>query len=136
MRKLFAPKKLVYEISPEREKSFGTGSMDYPIINVEELTVEQLGIQVDADGAFSVQIKDYSHKLTGEELLGEMKDQLEVRGSVRNALLRKAQKEILSGLKRDRLRMDEETREIFDLNIVIWFADKVLKGEDEPYLTK
>lgn len=110
--------------------------MDYPIKDVEDLTVEQLGIQVNAEGAFDVQIKDYSHTLTGDELLNEMKDQLDVRGSVRGALLRKAQKEILSGMKRGRLRMDDEAREIFDLNIVIWFADKVLKGEHKSYLTK
>ncbi len=110
--------------------------MDYPIKNVDDLTAEQLGIQLDAEGAFAVQIKDYTHKITGEELLGEMKDQLGVRGSLRSALLRKAQKEILSGIKRGRLRMDEEACEVFDLNIVIWFADKALKGEHQSYLTK
>ncbi len=110
--------------------------MDYPIKNVEDLTVEQLGIQLNADGAFTVHIKEYAHTLTGEELLGEMRDQLDVRGSVRSALLRKAQKEILSGLKRGRLRMDDEAREVFDLNIVIWFADKALKGEHQSYLAK
>lgn len=110
--------------------------MDYPITNVDDLTVEQLGIQLDADGAFIVTIKEYTHTVTGDELLTEMKDQLDVRKSVRGALLRKAQKEILSGLKRDRLRMDEEAREVFDLNILIWFADKALKGEHNSYLTK
>lgn len=110
--------------------------MDYPIKDVADITVDQLGIQLNAEGAFDVQIKDYSHTLTGEELLGEMKDQLEVRGSIRSALLRKAQKEILSGMKHGRLRMDEETREVFDLNVVIWFADKVLNGKHKSYLTK
>ena len=110
--------------------------MDYPIKDVAEITADQLGIQLNAEGAFDVKIKNYSHTLTGEELLGEMKDQLDVRGSIRSALLRKAQKEILSGLKRGRLRMDDEAREIFDLNIVIWFADKVLNGKHESYLTK
>ncbi|MEH6403196.1 MAG: hypothetical protein V7750_07480 [Sneathiella sp.] len=110
--------------------------MNYPITNVDDLTVEQLDIQLNAEGAFTVQIKDYTHTVTGEELLTEMKDQLDVRKTVRGALLRKAQKEILSGLKRDRLRMDEEAREVFDLNILIWFADKALKGDHKSYLTQ
>ncbi len=109
--------------------------MDYPIKNVDDLTVEALGITLNAEGRFAFKIKDHTHELTGDELLEEMKDQLDVRGSIRNALLRKAQKEILSGLKRGRLRMDEEARETFDLNLLIWFADKVLKGEHQSYLT-
>jgi len=108
--------------------------MEYPITNAEEVTVESLGIKLDTEGRFQLQIKDYTHSLTGDELIEEMNDQLDVRGSVRNALLRKAQKEILSGLKRGRLRMDEEARETFDLNVLIWFADKALKGEHQSYL--
>ena len=109
--------------------------MDYPIKNVDDLTVEALGITLNAEGRFAFKVKDHTQELTGDELLEEMKDQLDVRGSIRNALLRKAQKEILSGLKRGRLRMDEEARETFDLNLLIWFADKALKGEHQSYLT-
>jgi hypothetical protein len=109
--------------------------MDYPIKDTEDLTVDMLEIQLDGEGKFQVKIKDYVHAITGEELLTEMKDQLDVRGSVRGALLRKAQKEILSGIKQGRRRMDEETIEVFDLNILIWFADKVLKGDHKSYLT-
>ncbi|MFT6558299.1 MULTISPECIES: hypothetical protein [Sneathiella] len=110
--------------------------MDYPIKNVDDLSIDALGITLDDQGRFDILIKDYSHSLTGGELLEEMKDQLDVRGSVRNALLRKAQKEILSGIKRGRYRMDEEQLETFDLNILIWFADKSLKGEHIPYLVQ
>jgi len=110
--------------------------MDYPIKNTDDLSLDDLGIALDADGQFSLTVKDHSHNLTGDELITEMKDQLDVRGSVRNALLRKANKEILAGLKKGRLRLDEEAREVFDLNILIWFADKALKGEHQQYLTK
>ena len=110
--------------------------MDYPIKDVDGITADALGIQLNAEGAFDVVIKKYTHSLTEKELLVEMKDQLDVRNSVRSALLRKAQKEILSGLKRGRLRMDEETAEVFDLNVLIWFADKVLSGDHKSYLTK
>ncbi len=110
--------------------------MDYPIKDVDGLTADALGIQLNAEGAFDVVIKNYTHSLTEEELLAEINDQLDVKNSVRTALLRKAQKEILSGLKRGRLRMDEETAEVFDLNVLIWFADKVLNGEHKSYLTK
>ncbi len=109
--------------------------MDYPIKNANELTIEELGITLNAEGRFAFTVKDHTHEVTGDELLEEMKDQLDVRGSVRGALLRKAQKEILSGLKRGRLRLDEEARETFDLNLLIWFADKTLKGEHQSYLT-
>ncbi|MEH6545537.1 MAG: hypothetical protein V7701_03865 [Sneathiella sp.] len=108
--------------------------MDYPINNGDDLKIEDLGIPLNADDAFSIQIKDYVHTLKGEELIVEMKDQLDVRGAVRNALLRKAKKEILAGLKKGRLRLDDDSREGFDLNILIWFADKVLKGQHQQYL--
>ncbi len=110
--------------------------MDYPIKDMDEVTAADLDITLNGEGGFSIQIKEYVHSLSEEELLTEMKDQLDVRGSVRNALLRKAQKEILSGLKRGRRRMDEEALEVFDLNVLIWFADKALKGEHTEYLTK
>ncbi|MFB9355216.1 hypothetical protein [Sneathiella chinensis] len=103
---------------------------------MENVTLEDLGITAVSEDAFTLTIKGYSHRLTGEELITEMTDQLDVRGSVRNALLRKAQKEILAGLKRGPLRLGEEERESFDLNILIWFADKVLKGEHKSYLTE
>lgn len=109
--------------------------MEYPIKNADKLKIEDLGISMNADGAFSVRIKEYIHTLTGEELITEMRDQLDVRGSLRNALLRKANKEILVGLKKGRLRLDDESREGFDLNVLIWFADKALKGEHQSYLT-
>ncbi|MEH6528096.1 MAG: hypothetical protein V7723_18670 [Sneathiella sp.] len=108
--------------------------MDYPINNGDDLKIEDLGIRLNADDAFSIQIKDYVHTLKGEELIVEMKDQLDVRGAVRNALLRKANKDILAGLKKGRLRLDDDSREGFDLNILIWFADKALKGQHQQYL--
>ncbi|MBE7636957.1 hypothetical protein GUA87_08880 [Sneathiella sp. P13V-1] len=110
--------------------------MDYPIKNMDEVSAADLNITLDGEGRFDIQIKEYVHSLSEEELLAEMKDQLDVRGSVRNALLRKAQKEILSGLKRGRRRMNEEALEVFDLNVLIWFADKALKGEHAEYLAK
>ncbi|MCF8468540.1 MAG: hypothetical protein K9G33_14160 [Sneathiella sp.] len=110
--------------------------MDYPIKNGDDLKIEDLGIALDAGGAFSIQVKDHVHSLTGDELIQEMRDQLDVRGSVRNALLRKANKEILAGLKKGRLRLGDDAREIFDLNILIWFADKALNGQHQTYLTK
>jgi len=110
--------------------------MNYPIKDMTDITAQDLGIQVDGDGKFRVKIKDYVHELTEEELLTEMNDQLDVRNSVRNALLRKAQKEILSGLKTGRRRMDEEAAEVFDLNVLIWFADKALTGKHEEYTTE
>lgn len=108
--------------------------MDYPIADMEKVDAKSLGIKLGDDGRFDVKIKDYQHSLTEEELLAEMVDQLDVRNSVRNALLRKAQKIILSGIKKRRLRMDEEELEVFDLNVLIWFADKALKGEHKSYL--
>lgn len=108
--------------------------MDYPIKNGDNLNIEDLGIPLNADDAFSIRIKDYVHILKGDELIVEMKDQLDVRGAVRNALLRKANKDILAGLKKGRLRLDDESREGFDLNILIWFADKALKGQHQQYL--
>jgi hypothetical protein len=110
--------------------------MDYPIKDGENLDLGDLGISLDTEGCFTVQIKDYVHSISGEDLISEMTDQLDVRGSIRNALLRKANKEILAGLKKGRLRLDEEAREVFDLNILIWFADKALKGEHHQYLSK
>ncbi|PHQ70135.1 MAG: hypothetical protein COB93_06255 [Sneathiella sp.] len=110
--------------------------MDYPIKNADNLVIDSLGIDLDAEGTFALTVKDYTHTVQGDELITEMKDQLDVRGSVRNALLRKANKEILAGLKKGRLRLDDDAREIFDLNILIWFADKALKGEHQQYLTK
>ncbi|MBO6826350.1 MAG: hypothetical protein JJ879_09120 [Sneathiella sp.] len=110
--------------------------MNYPIKDMTDITAKDLGIPLDEEGKLRLKIKDYVHELTEEELLTEMNDQLDVRGSVRNALLRKAQKEILSGLKRGRRRMDEEAAEVFDLNVLIWFADKALNGKHEEYLTK
>lgn len=98
------------------------------------MNIEDLGIPLNADDAFSIRIKDYVHILKGDELIVEMKDQLDVRGAVRNALLRKANKDILAGLKKGRLRLDDESREGFDLNILIWFADKALKGQHQQYL--
>ncbi len=109
--------------------------MTYPIRNADNIDIDALGIPLDADGAFSIQVKDYVHRLTGEELVQEMRDQLDVRSSVRGALLRKANKDILAGLKKGRLRLSEEAREAFDLNMLIWFADKALKGEHQSYLT-
>ena len=108
--------------------------MDYPITDMEKIDAASLGITLGDEGRFDIKIKDYAHSLTEEELLTEMVDQLDVRNSVRNALLRKAQKIILSGIKKRRLRMDEEELEVFDLNVLIWFADKVLKGEHKSYL--
>lgn len=108
--------------------------MDYPIADMEKVDAKSLGIKLGDDGRFDVKIKGYQHSLTEEELLAEMVDQLDVRNSVRNALLRKAQKIILSGIKKRRLRMDEEELEVFDLNVLIWFADKALKGEHKSYL--
>ncbi|MZR31007.1 hypothetical protein [Sneathiella litorea] len=110
--------------------------MTYPITDADEIDIEKLGIPLDADGGFSIKVKDHVQRLTGEELAAEMRDQLDVRSSVRGALLRKANKDILAGLKRGRLRLSEEAREAFDLNILIWFADKALKGEHQSYLTK
>ncbi|WP_025898513.1 hypothetical protein [Sneathiella glossodoripedis] len=110
--------------------------MDYPIRDMKEIDAKALGILTDADGNFSIAIKGYIHSLSEEELLSEMTDQLDVRNSVRNALLRKAQKTVLAGLKKGRLRLSEEELEVFDLNILIWFADKVLKGEHQAYLAK
>ncbi len=110
--------------------------MDYPIEDMEQVDAKALGIKTGADGAFSIEIKGYTHDLNEEELLAEMKDQLDVRNSVRNALLRKAQKVVLSGLKKGRLRLSEEELEVFDLNVLIWFADKALKGDHKSYVTK
>ncbi len=109
--------------------------MDYPIKNADDIDIETLGIPLDAEGGFAILLKDHVHRLTGEELLQEMRDQLDVRNSVRGALLRKANKDILAGLKRGRLRLSEEAREAFDLNMLIWFADKALKGQHQSYLT-
>ncbi len=108
--------------------------MTKPIRNIEEIDIETLGIPLDAEGAFTLRLKDYTHRLTGDELVQEMRDQLDVRGSVRNALLRKAEKDILAGLKRGPERLDEEARAAFDLNVLIWFADKALKGAHRTYL--
>jgi len=110
--------------------------MDNPIKNAEDIDIELLGIPLDDEGAFTFQVKEYVHRLTGEDLVQEMRDQLDIRGSVRGALLRKANKDILAGLKRGRLRLSEEALEAFDLNMLIWFADKALKGEHQIYLTK
>ena len=110
--------------------------MKYPIKDMTDITITDLGIQPDGDGKIRIKIKDYVHELTEDELLTEMKDQLDVRSSVRNALLRKAQKEILSGMKRGRRRMDEESAEVFDLNVLIWFADKTLNGKHADYITE
>ena len=110
--------------------------MNYPITDMEKVDAKALSVKTRADGSFSIEIKGYVHNLTEEEFLAEMKDQLDVRNSVRNGLLRKAQKIVLSGLKKGRLRLSEEEVEIFDLNILIWFADKALKGEHQSYLTK
>ncbi|MBO0334464.1 hypothetical protein J0X12_12610 [Sneathiella sp. CAU 1612] len=108
--------------------------MNYPIKNADDIDIETLGIPLDAEGGFTIQVKDHVHRLTGEELAAEMRDQLDIRSSLRGALLRKANKDILAGLKKGRLRLSEEAREAFDLNILIWFADKALKGEHKPYL--
>lgn len=110
--------------------------VDYPIRDAEEISIEALDIPLDGEGGFVISVRDYRHSLTGEELVAEMRDQLDVRGSVRGALLRKANKGILAGLKKGRHRMDEEAREAFDLNILIWFADKALKGEHQDYLAR
>lgn len=110
--------------------------MSYPIRNAEEITIETLDIPLDGEGAFTLRIKDYSHRLTAEELLQEMRDQLDIRNAVRNAVLRKAEKDILAGLKRGPERLDAEARAAFDLNVLIWFADKALKGEHRKYLAK
>ncbi|WP_373089950.1 hypothetical protein [Sneathiella sp.] len=110
--------------------------MEYPIKDGTDLEIDALDIPLDAEGGFSIRIKDYVHRLTGEELITEMCDQLDVRGSVRGALLRKANKGIVAGLKKDRSRLSDEAREAFDLNILIWFADKALKGEHKPYLVE
>ncbi|WP_169568712.1 hypothetical protein [Sneathiella limimaris] len=110
--------------------------MEYPIKDMKDIGIEDLGIEVDGEGSFAVQIKGYEHRFTAEEVVAEMSDQLEVRNSIKNALLRKAQKVILSGLKKGRLRLSEEELEDFDLNMLIWFADKALKGEHKSYLTK
>lgn len=110
--------------------------MIYPITDMEKVDAKALEIKTDAKDAFSIDIKGYVHNVTEEELLAEMNDQLDVRKSVRGALLRKAQKIVLSGLKKDRLRLSEEELEIFDLNVLIWFADKALKGEHKSYLAK
>ena len=110
--------------------------MQYPIKDMDSVTIDDIGIPLDADGNFRILIKDYMHVLCGNELVTEMTDQLDIRGSVRNALLRKANKGILAGLKKGRRRLDEEAREAFDLNILIWYADKALKGEHQQYLTK
>ncbi|MCC3304804.1 hypothetical protein [Sneathiella sp. HT1-7] len=110
--------------------------MNYPIKNADDIDIETLGIPLDAEGAFAIKVKDHVQRLTGEELVAEMRDQLDVRSSVRGALLRKANKDILAGLKKGRLRLGEEAQEAFDLNILIWFADKALKGEHQSYLTK
>ncbi|MCR9212678.1 MAG: hypothetical protein NXI13_03100 [Proteobacteria bacterium] len=110
--------------------------MQHPLKNMEDVTIDDLGIPLDSEGNFRIQIKDYVHVLTGDELITEMTDQLDIRGSVRNALLRKANKGILAVLKKGRLRLDDEAREAFDLNILIWFADKALKGDHKQYLTK
>ena len=71
--------------------------MTKPIRNIEEIDIETLGIPLDADGAFTLRLKDYTHRLTGDELVQEMRDQLDVRGSVRNALLRKAVGKVADG---------------------------------------
>ena len=110
--------------------------MQYPIKDMDGVTIDDLGILLDTDGNFRILIKDYMHVLSGNELVTEMTDQLDIRGSVRNALLRKANKGILTGLKKSRRRLDEEAGEAFDLNILIWYADKALKGEHQQYLTK
>jgi len=108
--------------------------MNYPIADMEKVDAKSLDIKLNGEGAFAISVKGYTHNLTEEELLSEMTDQLDVRNSVRGALLRKAQKIVLSGLKKGRLRLSEEEVEIFDLNILIWFADKALKGEHKSYL--
>ncbi len=110
--------------------------MQHPLKNMDEVTIDDLGIPLDSEGKFRIAIKDYIHVLGGDELITEMADQLDIRGSVRNALLRKANKGILAGLKKGRLRLDEEAREAFDLNILIWYADKALKGDHQSYLIK
>lgn len=110
--------------------------MTYPIKDADDIDIETLGIALDDAGAFRIQVKDYVHQLTGEELVAEMRDQLDVRSSVRAALLRKANKDILAGLKKGRLRLSDDAREAFDLNILIWYADKALRGEHQNYLTK
>jgi len=108
--------------------------VDYPIKNADDITIEALEIPLGAGGDFTISLRDYRHTLTGDELVEEMRDQLDVRGSVRNALLRKASKGVLAGIKKGRHRLSEEAREAFDLNILIWFADKALKGEHKDYL--
>jgi len=108
--------------------------MTYLIKDPDDISIEKLDIGLDAAGAFRLRIKEHVHELTGEELVAEMRDQLDVRGSVRAALLRKANKVILAGLKKGRLRLSDEAREEFDLNVLIWFADKCLKDEHRDYL--
>jgi len=110
--------------------------MEYPITDMKDIDAKALGISLNGDASFTVEVKGYRHSLTEEEFLTEMKDQLDVRNSVRTALLRKAQKVILAGIKRGRLRLDEEALEEFDLNFLIWFADKALKGDHQSYLAK
>lgn len=110
--------------------------MQHPLKNMDDVTIDDLGIPVDSEGRFRIAVKDHIHVLSGEELISEMTDQLDIRGSVRNALLRKANKGILAGLKKGRLRLSDEAREAFDLNILIWFADKALKGDHKQYLTE
>ncbi|MAL80029.1 MAG: hypothetical protein CMN55_13110 [Sneathiella sp.] len=110
--------------------------MTFPIKDADAVDIETLGIALDDEGTFTLTIKGYSHRLTGEELLEEMRDQLDVRSSVRGALLRKAEKDILFGLKKGPERLDGEARAAFDLNVLIWFADKALKGAHQGYLAK
>ena len=108
--------------------------MVYSITDPDDISVEKLDIELDKAGAFRFHIKEYVHELTGEELVAEMRDQLDVRGSVRAALLRKAQKVIMAGLKKGRFRLSDDAREEFDLNVLIWFADKCLRDEHRDYL--
>lgn len=110
--------------------------MDYPLNAIDDDTFAGLEIPTDAEGRFSVALKGHVQTLSAEELIAEMRDQLDIRNAVRKALLRKAGKALMSGLKNDRLRLSDEAKESFDLNFLIWFADKTLNGEHQTYLTK
>lgn len=110
--------------------------MDYPIKVIDENTFAGLDITEDAEGRFSVILKGHAQTVTAEDLIGEMRDQLDIRAAVRKALLRKANKALMNGLKKGRLRLSEEAQESFDLNFLIWFADKTLNGEHQAYLAK
>jgi hypothetical protein len=110
--------------------------MEYPIKAIDDDTFVGLDIASDDKGLFTVVLKDHVQMVSHDDLISEMRDQLDIRGAVRKALLRKANKALMAGLKKSRLRLNEEQQETFDLNFLIWFADKTINGEHQAYLAK